>query len=57
MNQFVRDRGKPETVMVYQDMRREYYRLLKTFTTFGKGWLRRVRDVEMVAVAMARKIP
>ncbi len=35
--------------------RREYYKLLKTFPTFSKGWLRRVSEIEKVAVAMSRK--
>jgi lysozyme family protein len=42
-------------VMEYQDRRRDYYRILKTFPTFGKGWMRRVRDVEARAIAMARQ--
>lgn len=55
VTQYVRGRSRAEAVMVYQDARSEYYRMLKTFPTFGKGWLRRVRDVEMVAVVMAKK--
>jgi lysozyme family protein len=42
-------------VMRYQDSRRDYYRLLKTFPTFGKGWLRRVKEVEQAALAMIPK--
>ena len=57
LSQFVRERTKTEAVMVYQDMRREYYKMLNTFPTFGKGWLRRCRDVEMVAVILAKKMP
>lgn len=55
MTQFVRGNGRDYAVMAYQDLRREYYKLLKTFPTFGKGWLRRVSDVEKVAVAMSKK--
>lgn len=57
MNQFVRERGKTEAVMIYQDMRREYYKLLKTYPTFGKGWMKRVRDIEMVALILAKRLP
>lgn len=53
--QYVRGHGRDYAVMHYQDMRRDYYKLLKTFTTFGKGWLNRVRDVERVAVAMSKR--
>lgn len=57
LTQFVRERSKAEAVMIYQDMRRDYYKMLNTFPTFGKGWLKRVRDVEMVGVIMAKKQP
>lgn len=53
--QFIRGNGRDYAVMSYQDSRREYYKLLKTFPTFGKGWLRRVSEIEKVAVAMSRK--
>lgn len=31
------------------DIREEFYRSLPTFPTFGKGWLRRLREVEATA--------
>lgn len=55
VTQFVRGRSKTEAVMVYQDARTDYYKLLPTFGTFGKGWLRRVREVEMAGVVMAKR--
>lgn len=55
ITQYIRGHGRDYAVMQYQDMRRDYYRLLKTFPTFGKGWLRRVKDVERVAVAMSKR--
>ena len=55
LNQHVRAKGRDMAVMEYQDRRRDYYRILKTFPTFGKGWMRRVRDVEARAIAMARQ--
>ena len=57
LDQYVRTHGRERAVMDYQDRRREYYKLLKTFPTFGKGWLNRVRDVERDAIAMAKKLP
>ena len=41
--------------MKYQDMRQEYYHQLRTFNTFGRGWLRRVKEVERTALAMVKK--
>lgn len=57
VKQFVRERGKVSGILLYQDSRREYYKLLKTFPTFGKGWLNRVREVEMSAVVLAKTQP
>lgn len=47
--------GHDHCVNRYQDMRADYYRMLKTFPTFGKGWLRRVKEVEHTALAMIPK--
>lgn len=57
LGQYIRSKGREHAVMEYQDMRRDYYKLLKTFPTFGKGWLNRVRDVERAAVALAKRVP
>lgn len=38
-----------EAVRLYQESRRSYYRSLSTFATFGRGWLRRVDEVEQEA--------
>jgi lysozyme family protein len=46
--------GLPQMVKAYQNTRREYYRSLGTFKTFGRGWLRRVDEVEAKALEMAR---
>jgi len=40
-------------VEAYQDKRRAFYRSLATFPTFGKGWLRRVDEVEATALGLA----
>ncbi len=52
---FVTKHGSVEAIRQYQDSRRGYYQSLPTFKTFGKGWLRRVVDVETEALRMARK--
>lgn len=41
--------GPAEAVRLYQDARRGYYRSLGTFPRFGRGWLRRVDEVESEA--------
>jgi hypothetical protein len=42
----------PELVRRYQQGRRDYYRLLSTFATFGKGWLARCDRIETQALRM-----
>lgn len=42
-----------ELIREFQRYRREFYRKLKTFSIFGKGWIRRVEDIEEKAVKMA----
>lgn len=51
---YTKEHGRDRAVLAYQDARRDYYKLLKTFPTFGKGWLRRVREVEIAALAMLK---
>jgi lysozyme family protein len=38
----------------FSETRREYYRTLKTFPIFGKGWLARVDKEELEALDMAK---
>jgi lysozyme family protein len=38
----------------FSEARREYYRSLKTFPIFGKGWLSRVDREEAEALEMAK---
>lgn len=51
---YVQSHGEAATVRAYQEARRGYYRSLSTFATFGKGWLRRVDEVEKAALDLAR---
>jgi lysozyme family protein len=54
LQQYVRTHNLPHAVDRYQDLREAYYRKLKTFPTFGRGWLRRVADVRKAAKGMAQ---
>jgi lysozyme family protein len=46
--------GEAEAARLYQEARRGYYRSLSTFATFGRGWLRRVDEVEAEARKLVR---
>lgn len=52
VNKYVQTVGNDTAARKYQELRRGYYKKLKTFSTFGKGWLRRVDEVEATAVNM-----
>jgi lysozyme family protein len=47
-------RGDAALVKDYSHARRNYYRSLSTFDTFGRGWLRRVDEVEQAALELVR---
>ena len=47
--------SNPATLIAkFSESRREYYRALKTFPIFGRGWLSRVDKEEQEALNMAR---
>jgi len=47
------DEYSPERVVTdYTNAREDYYRLLPHFSTFGRGWLRRTRESETIALTM-----
>lgn len=54
LQQYVTAHGLARAVNRYQDLREAYYKKLKTFPTFGRGWLRRVEEVRAAALKMAR---
>lgn len=54
LQQYVRAHGLPHAVNRYQDLREAYYRKLKTFATFGRGWLRRNKEVRDAALKAVR---
>lgn len=43
-------------ILEYQTLREEYYRGLWHFETFGKGWLRRVRETTEYALDMVEPV-
>ena len=53
VDEFVALRGEEDLVVAYSEARRRYYRKLKTFDTFGRGWLRRVDETEVEALRLA----
>lgn len=53
VKEYVDDKGIEEVIREYQNLRHRYYRQLKTFKTFGKGWTRRVDETTDHALHMA----
>ena len=50
---WVGEHGAAQAVHDYQQLRRGFYRKLPKFPIFGRGWLRRVDEVEHEAVRLA----
>lgn len=44
--------GIDEVIKNYQNERQKYYESLSTFSTFGKGWTRRVNETTETAIRM-----
>ena len=53
VDEWVAMRGEEDLVVAYSDPRRRYYKKLRTFDTFGRGWLRRVDETEVEALKLA----
>jgi len=53
VDEWVAMRGEEDLIVEYSERRRNYYKRLKTFSTFGKGWLRRVEETELEALKLA----
>lgn len=47
--------GVEALISRFQESRRNYYKKLPTFGTFGRGWLRRVDEISLSAKAMMKK--
>ena len=54
VQQYIQPHGAEGLVNAYQDARERYYRKLRHFPTFGRGWLRRVKEVRETALRMAK---
>jgi lysozyme family protein len=50
----ISDSNSATLITKFSEARREYYRTLKTFPIFGKGWLSRVDNEEKEALNMAK---
>lgn len=48
------EKGAEDFLAEYSEARETFLRSLSAFQVFGRGWTRRVDDVEMLAVRMAR---
>jgi lysozyme family protein len=53
LQQYARTHDLTYAVNHYQNLRETYYKKLATFPTFGRGWLRRVKQVRDVALKIA----
>lgn len=51
---FIRDANTATLIAKFSEARREYYKSLKTFPIFGKGWLARVDKEELESLNMAK---
>lgn len=54
VREYTRKNGVEGAINAYQDSRIDYYKQLRTFKTFGRGWLRRVEEVRKEALQMVR---
>ena len=52
LKEYVDDQGVEHTIKLYQMGRQKYYESLSTFSTFGRGWTRRVEETTDLALKM-----
>ena len=52
LGEYVDEHGVEETIKTYQAERQKYYESLSTFSTFGRGWTRRVEETTEAALRM-----
>ena len=52
LKEYVDDQGVEHTIKLYQMGRQKYYESLSTFSTFGRGWTRRVEETTALALKM-----
>lgn len=54
LSNYINQYGAAKAVARYGELREQYYRQLRTFSTFGRGWLRRNREITEAALGMAK---
>jgi lysozyme family protein len=54
LQQYVRAHGLSRAINQYQDLREAYHKKLRTFPVFGRGWLRRIKEVRVSALRRVR---
>jgi len=54
VQQYLQAHGAEGLIDAYQSARERYYRKLRHFPTFGRGWLRRVKEVRVAARSMVK---
>jgi len=52
--ELIKSANVADLIQKYSNARRDYYKSLKTFSIFGKGWLSRVDREEQEALGMAK---
>ena len=52
LSNYIDQYGTAKAIKRYGELREQYYRHLRTFPTFGRGWLRRNREVTEAALRM-----
>ena len=52
LNEYLSKTPIEKAIRDYQSVRQDYYEQLSTFTTFGKGWTRRVQETTKMALEM-----
>ena len=46
LNRYLERHGEAKAIRRYAALRLSYYRKLRTFSTFGRGWTRRTKEVK-----------
>jgi len=54
LDNYIQQYGLTKAINRYAELREQYYRQLRTFDTFGRGWLRRNREVTASALELAK---
>ncbi len=52
VNAYVSEHGINKSIVNFQNARQKYYESLSTFSTFGRGWTRRVTETTDLAITM-----